>query len=368
MTWVRGHMIPGQGMASDDLMASVDLPATREMIWCLKQWGERDEADRLESWISESGGHDLPLLEIGAGNDAVRAAVAAHREGDLQKVESLLKAAAEERLPGGGLPGIAGDRRLCPLTTSAAAALWFQSGNWDDGEVAFQALLTHFSEGGGFGAAVPDKAANIQYAACVAAYLKALHFRLRSGFERTAYMFPESIPPEDGRFVLVESLTKGAVPRTVIDAGCGKGRFIRLLKQRHPQIEGVAVDISVSMLGMLPSDIKVQVGSLLDMGLPDEAGDFVFCIEALEHAVNARGAVRELARVTSSSGMLLIIDKCASSLGSMEICDWEQWFDADDVTNWLEEEGFRVEVQRGINKPGGLGLDKRFLCWIARRS
>ena len=181
-------------------------------------------------------------------------------------------------------------------------------------------------------------------------------------------MFPESIPPQDGRFVLVESLTREVVPRTVIDAGCGKGRFIRLLKERQPQIDAIAVDISVSMLGRLSSDIRVQVGSLLDMGLPNETGDFVFCIEALEHAVNARGAVRELARVTSSSGVLLIIDKCASSLGSMEICDWEQWFDAEDVTKWLEDEGFRVEVQRGIRKPGGLDLDQRFLCWIARRS
>jgi len=371
IAWIHEHGVGEEGVAADDSMKSVDVRATTEIVECLRQWGEHDEAARLAEKLTARDVRSigsLPVVTVEPGNPSVREAKNAHRKGLQGEMERLLRAASANGLRGGGLPGVAESRRLCPLSTATAAGLWFASGNWTEGEPLFQAVLKHLARGGGFEATVASGAPRVQYAACVSAYLTALHFRLRSGFERTAPLFPETIPPEDGRFVVVERGLTESDARCVIDAGCGKGRFIRLLKQRHPQIDAWAVDISTAMLKRLPPEIHVQEGSLLDLGLPDGAGDFVFCIEALEHAVNARAALRELARVTSRAGQLLIIDKCADRLGSMEICDWEQWFDADEVTSWLVEEGFRVEVQRGVFKPGEKDLDDRFLCWIARRS
>lgn len=371
MAWVRDHLIHGEGVAADDSMTSVDVRATSEIVECLKYWGEREEVARLSTWLAARearGGGILPEVTIEPDNEPVRAAKRAQREGRGSEALQLLQSVSAGTLRRGGLPAGAGRRRFCPLTTATAAGQWFEVGNWTEGEPLFQTVLAHLAQGGGFEAVVESGAPRVQYAACVAAYLNALHFRLLSGFERTAPMFPETIPPEDGRFVLVERVLIESGASRVIDAGCGKGRFIKLLKQRHPQIDARAVDISTSMLKMLPPDIRVQAGSLLDLALPDGTGDFVFCIEALEHAVNARAALRELARVTSPAGYLLIIDKCASRLGSMEICDWEQWFDADEVKSWLVEEGFQVDVQRGVFKPGEKDLDDRFLCWIARRS
>jgi ubiquinone/menaquinone biosynthesis C-methylase UbiE len=121
------------------------------------------------------------------------------------------------------------------------------------------------------------------------------------------------------------------------------------------------------MLSLLPQEISTCEGSLIATGLPSGVADYVFCIEALEHAVNARAGIRELSRITKDDGMLVVIDKSTKYLGSMQLCDWEQWFDEKEVTGWLQEEGFHVEVRHGISKPGTKIPDSRFLTWIARR-
>ena len=249
------------------------------------------------------------------------------------------------------------------LMFARGAAGHFSAGGAEAGEADFRRLLRMQDRAGGFGAG--ELSAGFETAG---AFLKCLHERLLCNFERTAPIFPSEISPEDGRFQLIEELLRafGKTP-CVADIGCGKGRMIRLLKQRHPGICATAVDISDAMLSLIPQDIRARRGSLLHNGLPPASMDFVFCVEALEHAVNARGAVRELARITAAGGTLLIIDKCVSWLGSMEICDWEQWFDEQEVSRWLVQEGFEVEVRRGIRKPGQEAPDMRFLCWIARK-
>jgi malonyl-CoA O-methyltransferase len=103
------------------------------------------------------------------------------------------------------------------------------------------------------------------------------------------------------------------------------------------------------------------------MPFPDGSFDLVYCVEALEHAVNVATAIRELRRVTGAGGTVVIIDKDRKKLGVMKISEWEQWFSEQDVTRLLEREGLSVEVCRNIPYHDRDGSDGLFLGWVARK-
>ncbi|WP_395747334.1 class I SAM-dependent methyltransferase [Prosthecobacter sp.] len=372
LEWINTHTLEGRGIAADSSLRGCDPAATRRIQAALELWGEHARSAQLGKWLADlpadppTQAGEVEVMEADEWIDyCLKEAARAMNAGYSEAARQCLISVAGTQLKDGGYATSSQPGRLCPLITLEMAALWFRCGEWELGEQAFRAFLKHISRGHGFGARLYDARGWKEYAQTVAAFLEALHERLRVNFERTAPLFPHSIQPEDGRFAVVESLLKEDAMPVVADVGCGKGRFIKLLKERHPDIEAWAIDISTAMLGLLPENIHVREGSLLATGMPDGAADYVFCIEALEHAVNVRAAVHELARITAADGTLLIIDKNAASLGKMEICDWEQWFDADELTELLQREGFRVEVQRGIYREGR--MDPLFLCWTARR-
>ncbi len=374
LEWIATHSFEGRGIAADSSGRESDPVSTHRIIWSLKTWGADAQFKQFNNWLAS-----LPLnphmpncgqrLENADESIYARALVAkrALNAGDAESAMRYLSLATSAQLSEGGIPAFASSHSMCPLTTAEVAALWFRCGDWDHGELAYQALLRSVSKSDGFCARIHDPNGKMEYTETVAAFLEALHFRLRTNFERSASLFPASIQFEDGRYALIEELLEQNAFQVVVDVGCGKGRFIKLLKERHPSIEAWAIDISTTMLGLLPQSIHVREGSLLATGMPDAAADFVFCVEALEHAVNVRAAVRELSRITAKLGTLVIIDKCARYLGTMQICDWEQWFDADEVEGWLREEGFEVTVKRGIHKPGEKNEDPRFITWTARK-
>lgn len=380
LEWIASHSFDGRGIATDDKARESDPGATRRMIPPLEMWGEVARARQFGDWLASLGasaelGPEQQTFDSGKGSFATDDSVFIFAQdarrnlnaGDAESAKQCLEQASSAQLNGGGMPAYVGSRWLCPLRTAEIAALWFRCGDWERGESAYQALLKSILRNGVFGARVYDPTCKNTYAETVATFLEALHYRLRANFERTAHFFPASIVADDGRYALIEDVLEQCRARVVADVGCGKGRFIKLLKGLHPEIEAWAIDISKAMLGMLPEEIHVREGSLLATGMPDAAADYVVCIEALEHALNARAAVRELARITARPGTLVIIDKCATHLGTMQICDWEQWFHANEVTGWLQDEGFQVVVRRGIRKPGCMEDDQRFLTWIARR-
>lgn len=241
------------------------------------------------------------------------------------------------------------------------ASVFFRIGKIEAGEKLFGAFLKSRQRPHFFSTSLHGAATVLERAI---AFLEALRDRVMCTFEVTAPRFPTSIAADDGRFQIIDEVVSAYQPQTVADVGCGKGRFIRLLQQRHPAIQAWAVDISTRMLKELPEGITAKAGTLLHSGLADESMDLVFCVEALEHAVNVRAGVRELARITRSGGRLIIIDKNANKLGKLQICDWEHWFDVQQLTRWLEEEGFTVQVRGQISHGGISGQDGLFSAWI----
>lgn len=194
-------------------------------------------------------------------------------------------------------------------------------------------------------------------------FLDALQLMLRASFEDMAHIFSEKIDPQDGRYKLISQLASRPGIVNVLDAGCGKGRYLRLLSQDMPHLKLTGADISVNVMSSLPESIAKAQGSLLSLPFADASFDMVYACESLEHSVHLDGALRELARVVRPGGVLCIIDKNIQKLGKMKISGWEQWFDIDDLFTRLQNLNFEVSVESNVPYEGM--ADGLFAAWIA---
>ncbi|KON98332.1 hypothetical protein AF333_03020 [Aneurinibacillus migulanus] len=199
-------------------------------------------------------------------------------------------------------------------------------------------------------------------------FLDAFWYKIHKSFNKDYSIFPEEISYNDGRYRLVEEVLGENKFHKVVDIGCGKGRYIKNLKEKYPEAELYGVDISDKMLGYLPKGVTPLLGTLLNIPLMDKEVDMAFCVEALEHAVDIPKAIQEMGRIVKEDGVLIIIDKNQERLGALEISEWEQWFDEERVTQLLEKEGFIVTVRKNISYDQKSGQDQLFIAWIARKS
>lgn len=130
----------------------------------------------------------------------------------------------------------------------------------------------------------------------------------------------------------------------VLDVGCGKGRYLKNLLADRPDIQFFGVDISRSVIEeKTERKIHWAEGSLTHIPFPNASFNVTYACESLEHAVDIESAIREMARVTKPGGCILVIDKNADTLGTMEITPWEQWFDEEGLANIMR--AFCCDVQ-----------------------
>ncbi|HAX42864.1 MAG TPA: class I SAM-dependent methyltransferase [Bryobacteraceae bacterium] len=190
---------------------------------------------------------------------------------------------------------------------------------------------------------------------------------IRRSFEDSAAdeeHFPSTIDPRIShvRFVL-ETLGPLGSGRA-LDAGCGKGRFARIVRERNPEATIVAMDLAVSMLQFASPDLTRVAGSLLALPFQDDSFDGVYATESLEHAVDIEAAVAGLCRVLKPGGRLAIIDKNAEHWGRLDTPTWEKWFHRDELLNLLlrhcREADCRPIAYWDDVEPDGL-----FLAWRA---
>lgn len=101
--------------------------------------------------------------------------------------------------------------------------------------------------------------------------------------------------------------------RSVLDAGCGNGRYTRfLLREADAGARITSFDLSLNMLQRsrerLHSDRVTHVAAdLTRLPYADAAFDAVVCGWVLEHLPDPRPGLRELSRVMSSGSKLLLL-------------------------------------------------------------
>jgi malonyl-CoA O-methyltransferase len=154
--------------------------------------------------------------------------------------------------------------------------------------------------------------------------------------------------------------------RRVLDVGCGKGRFARVLKDKYPAARIVSFDLAETMLKVVSKDIAPCCGSMTSLPFPDSSFDAAYATESLEHAVEIEKAVHEMCRVVRPGGRIVIIDKNAEQWGKLETPAWEKWFKRSEIEKLLRRHCHEVSSDF-ISYWEDVPPDGLFIAWKAVR-
>ncbi|MBL8173445.1 MAG: class I SAM-dependent methyltransferase [Bryobacterales bacterium] len=152
----------------------------------------------------------------------------------------------------------------------------------------------------------------------------------------------------------------------VLDNGCGKGRFARVLRERHAGALVVGFDLSEAMLGYVPEGIATCSGTMTHLPFASDTFDCVYATESLEHAVEIDVAVGEMCRVLKPGGRLAIIDKNAEHWGRFQTPQWEKWFRREELEKLLRRD-CRSVSSRFISYWDDVEPDGLFVAWLAEK-
>ena len=196
-----------------------------------------------------------------------------------------------------------------------------------------------------------------------------LEDRIRRSFDeasRDEEHFPSTIDPRIYHVRLLLEHLGDLTGKRVLDVGCGKGRFARILQERYPDAGIWGLDISEEMLKHVPAGIQTRAGSMTALPFEDASFDAAYATESLEHAVEIDVAVGEMCRVVRPGGAIAIIDKNAEHFGRLKTPEWEKWFDRKELERLLARDCREVS-SRFISYWEDVEPDGLFLAWLARK-
>ena len=293
------------------------------------------------------------LLELGCENEARRG----------------MASVARYQQPTGAVPGYSNVNWICSAGLAQLAKIWYRLGETERADAAtkFLGVLQNPSGGffGSYGVGADYFPAEEISWACKYA-IDAAQRQIASHFDQTVNLYQPDIAETDGRVEVVLKHLGDLNGKRVLDAGCGKGRFLAIIKQHYPDADLTALDISAEMLRYIPPGIRTVQHGILDMPFADGQFDAVICIEALEHIVRIEEGVKELARVLAPAGKLIIIDKNREKMGTLEMPSWEKWFGREELLNIMQANGLEASAEfvgyDDVTQPDGL-----FICWSGQK-
>jgi ubiquinone/menaquinone biosynthesis C-methylase UbiE len=156
---------------------------------------------------------------------------------------------------------------------------------------------------------------------------------------------------------------------SVLDAGCGTGRWATALAKLGCEVE--AADISETMIQMAEPHpgVRYRVGAVEDLDYPDTRFDLALSITVLQHItdpIRLERAMTNLHRMLKSSGTLFVIEfsplrlrPTAPQVTYMEYRTHRRWIEL------LESAQFQLKASSGIHF-FGRRLSARWLA-IAKR-
>jgi 2-polyprenyl-3-methyl-5-hydroxy-6-metoxy-1,4-benzoquinol methylase len=110
-------------------------------------------------------------------------------------------------------------------------------------------------------------------------------------------------------YVAQEQIIKKALnvlkPSVVLDAGCGYGRYTKILKDMNIDVH--SIDKSESMIREAKRiNPRAKVCAVENIDYPRDFFDLVLCIDVSDHLESFEMAVREFYKVLKKSGFLLL--------------------------------------------------------------
>ncbi|GGQ63741.1 class I SAM-dependent methyltransferase [Kitasatospora griseola] len=90
---------------------------------------------------------------------------------------------------------------------------------------------------------------------------------------------------------------------TVLDIGCGNGKFVSRLHKDRPDLQVVGMDISAGILAEVEKPVVVADAQVLPFA--DDSADAVLALHMLYHVSDIEATIKELARVLRPDGVLI---------------------------------------------------------------
>jgi ubiquinone/menaquinone biosynthesis C-methylase UbiE len=196
-----------------------------------------------------------------------------------------------------------------------------------------------------------------------------LRSEIRRSFNEASHdeeHFPSTIDPRILHVQVLLQFFADLTDKSVLDVGCGKGRFARILHERNPGGMVSGLDISEEMLACVPAGINRVAGMMTELPFAASAFDCVYATESLEHAVEIDRAVAEMCRVLKPGGKLVIIDKNAEHWGRFKTPAWERWFERRELEKLLERHCSSVHSEF-LSYWEDVEPDGLFLVWFATK-
>ena len=280
-----------------------------------------------------------------------------------------MSSVAKYQQSSGAVPGYSDVNWVCSTGLAQLAIVWYKLGDLSRADASINFLQKLQNPSGGFMGSYGIEAnyfpsSEISWA--VKYYIDASHLQISKHFDSTVNQYSSHIDKNDGRVKAIIAHLGDLNCKNILDAGCGKGSYSVILKNLYPTSNITAVDISEKMLSYVPNNITKIQSSLLNIPLPNSTFDAIICIEALEHTVDISRAISELCRNLSFDGTLIIIDKNKCFKGTLEMPNWEKWFDLEEVTALLQIQGLFVKTEF-ISYDNHTEPDGLFICWVAKK-
>ena len=297
--------------------------------------------------------------------------------GELELAKIAMNNIANFQTEDGAVPGYNDVHWVCSTGLFQLALTWFRVGDIERGNKAFSYACRLQNESGGWYGSYPsaEDESNDYFAAseiswAVKYFLDALYYKNKAEFDISAPKFMTSIDKDDERYKIIlqnakETCLLGGDIR-ILDVGCGKGRYLKNLIEDLPDSQCYGVDISKNVIAEKTNqNIVWEEGSLTHIPFRDNNFAMAYTCEALEHAVDIKSAIREMARVVRPDGRIVIVDKNITALGTLEICEWEQWFDENELAAIMSEFCSEVNIVHDVNYEGYF-KEGLFSVWIGK--
>ncbi|MBN1639409.1 MAG: methyltransferase domain-containing protein, partial [Ignavibacteriales bacterium] len=265
----------------------------------------------------------------------------------------------------GSIPAYKDVSWVCSPGLAQFAVIWYKLGMREYADKAMNYLEKIQNKCGGFYGSY-GKEANYfpkeEISWAVKFFLDAYYWKIKTSFNQEVNIFPESIDENDGRVQEILTFFGNLNGKKIIDVGCGKGRFFRILKNKFSKSDLYGLDVSEKMLSFCPKEIKTVCGSILDIRYPDKYFDYVYCVETLEHSLRIENAIKEMVRILKPAGKIIIIDKNIAKVGVLKLESWEHWFEPKEIVNLLQKYGvktcYKPITYEKHSQPDGL-----FIAW-----
>ena len=297
--------------------------------------------------------------------------------GELELAKIAMNNIANFQTEDGAVPGYNDVHWVCSTGLFQLALTWFRVGDIERGNKAFSYACRLQNESGGWYGSYPsvEDESNDYFAAseiswAVKYFLDALYYKNKAEFDISAPKFMTSIDKDDERYKIILQNAKEACllggDIRILDIGCGKGRYLKNLIDDLPDSQCYGVDISKNVIAEKTNqNIVWEEGSLTHIPFRDNNFAMAYTCEALEHAVDIKSAIREMARVVRPDGRIVIVDKNIAALGTLEICEWEQWFDENELAAIMSEFCSEVNIVHDVNYEGYF-KEGLFSVWIGK--